>query len=82
MFRYMKNIKAYYRNLNKDEKAGFVNTANCSKEYLEIHLFAPDGPRKMPRVGTMHNLADATKGEVPFEDVIAYFFEPEKRKAS
>lgn len=72
----MKDIKVYYRNLNKDEKGQFVKNAKCSKEYLEIHLFAPDGPRKTPRKGTMENLAKATNGEISFRDVMAFFYEP------
>jgi len=76
----MKSIKTYYRLLNKDEKMTFVKVAGCSQRYLEIHLFAPNGPRKNPRKGMMENLAKATKGELTFMDVMVFFYESPKEE--
>lgn len=80
----------YYASLKiADQRASdkalerFAKRAGTTRLYIETHLIAPPGRRRMPRKKLMYGFVEASDGQLTLDDVLAYFYErePEKRRA-
>jgi uncharacterized protein HemY len=74
------NLYDYWRKLSKSEKSEFAVKAVLSEQYIETHLIHR---RKKPLIETMQRMAEASDGEVSYDDLFTFFYtKHEPAKAS
>lgn len=64
-------FKTYYRSLKQPEREAFAKRASTTVGYIENHLIHA---RKQPRKKLMESLAEASQGEVSYQEVVKHFF--------
>lgn len=69
------DFKAYFLNLDQVERERYAKRAGTSAAYIQQHLLHR---RKTPRRETLQRLAQASKGQVSYDDLIRFFFYPEE----
>ena len=75
------NFREYYKSLDVAGRREYARKVGLSPTYIYCHLVA-DPPNRVPPLGTIKRMADATDGVLTFEDMIEYFLEAERARGA